>query len=209
MTTKNSQVEINSRVENLFKKLQEDPKSVFYSVGNLSNSVFKKAFKSFYEKDKVFVNLQNQLKEKNFYHKRNILFVVTPFISSKSNVNHSTLYKIGKPFELLHADIADTRFLAKSAVDPKYCLLLVDLFTSKVYVYPMKNRSLLLKKLRLFYQDIDKKRTGRMRLQTDLEFKQNQILKLNDEFNVEMFHTRLRGGKAFAAEQKIREFKKL
>ena len=48
-----------------------------------------------------------------------------------------------------------------------------------------------------------------MRLQTDLEFKQNQILKLNDESNVEMFQTRLRGGKAFAAEQKIREFKKL
>ena len=109
----------------------------------------------------------------------------------------------------MHADIADTRFLAKSTVGPKYCLLLADLFTSKVYVYPIKNRSLLLKKLRLFYQDIDKKRTGRMRLQTDLEFKQNQILKLNDEFNVEMFHTRLRGGKAFAAEQKIREFKKL
>ena len=48
-----------------------------------------------------------------------------------------------------------------------------------------------------------------MRLQTDLEFKQNQVLKLNDEFNVEMFHTRLRGRKVFAAEQKIREFKKL
>ena len=48
-----------------------------------------------------------------------------------------------------------------------------------------------------------------MRLQTDLEFKQNQILNLNDEFNVEMFHTQLRGGKALAAQQKIREFKKL
>ena len=48
-----------------------------------------------------------------------------------------------------------------------------------------------------------------MRLQTDLEFKQNQVLKLNDEFNVEMFQTRLRGRKVFAAEQKIREFKKL
>ena len=48
-----------------------------------------------------------------------------------------------------------------------------------------------------------------MRLQTDLEFKQNQVLKLNDEINVEMFHTRLRGRKLFAAEQKIREFKKL
>ena len=48
-----------------------------------------------------------------------------------------------------------------------------------------------------------------MYLQTDLEFKQNQIIKLNDELDVEMFHTRLRGGKAFAAKQKIREFKKI
>ena len=116
---------------------------------------------------------------------------------------------IGKPFELLHGDIADTRFLAKSAMDPKYCLLLVDLFTSKIYVYPVKNRSLLAKKLKVFYKDINQKRTGRMRLQTDLEFKQNQIKKLNDEFNVDMFHTKVRGGKAFAAEQKIREFKKI
>ena len=109
----------------------------------------------------------------------------------------------------MHADIADTRFLAKSDVDPKYCLLLVDLFTSKIYVYPMKNRSLLAKKLRLFYEDINRKRTGRIRLQADLEFKQSQIKKLNDKFNVDMFHTRVRGGKVFAADQKIREFKKI
>ena len=38
----------------------------------------------------------------------------------------------------------------------------------------MKERSILAKKLRLFYEDIKKKRTGKMRLQTDLEFKQNQ-----------------------------------
>ena len=68
----------------------------------------------------------------------------------------------------------------------------------------MKNRSLLAKKLKIFYEDIEPKRTGRMRLQTDLEFKQNQIKKLNDEFNVDMFHTKVRGGKAFAAEQKIK-----
>ena len=48
-----------------------------------------------------------------------------------------------------------------------------------------------------------------MRLQANLELKQNQIKKLNDEFNLDMFHTRVRGGKAFAAEQKIREFKKI
>ena len=39
----------------------------------------------------------------------------------------------------------------------------------------MKNRNLLAKKLKLFYEDIKQKRTGRMRLETDLEFKQNQI----------------------------------
>ena len=73
----------------------------------------------------------------------------------------------------------------------------------------MKNRSLLAKKLKLFYDDINRKRTGRMRLQADLKFKQNQIKKLNEEFNVDMFHTRVRGGKAFAAEQKIRVLKKI
>ena len=79
-------------------------------------------------------------------------------------MDRSTLFSISKPFELVHGDIADIRFLAKSAVDPKYCLLLVDLFTSKVYIYPMKNRSLLAKKLKLFYEDIKDKRTGVMRL---------------------------------------------
>ena len=130
------------------------------------------------------------------------------FVNKRININHSTLYSICKPFELLHADIADLRFLAKSAVDPKYCLLIVDLFTSEIYVYPMKNRSLLAKKLNLFYNDVKNKRTGKMHLQTDLQFNQNQIKKLNNDFNVEIIHTKVRGGKAFAAEQKIREFKK-
>ena len=30
-----------------------------------------------------------------------------------------------------------------------------------------------------------------MRLQTDLEFKQNEIKKLNDQYNVEMFHSKV------------------
>ena len=45
-----------------------------------------------------------------------------------------------------------------------------------------------------------------MRLQTDQEFKQQNIYDLTKTFNVDMFTTSLRGGKAFAAEQKIREF---
>ena len=48
-----------------------------------------------------------------------------------------------------------------------------------------------------------------MRLETDLEFQQSKINRLNAKYNVDMSSTRLRGGKAFVAEQKIREFKKL
>ena len=138
----NSQDEINRRINNLFNNLQKNPKSIFYLIGNVSKTVLNKASKSFYEKDKVFVNLYKQLEDKNFKPKKDVLPVATPFNDFKSNVDHSTLFSIGKPFELSHADIVDTRFLAKSAVDPKYCLLLVGLFTSKIYIYPMKNRSL-------------------------------------------------------------------
>ena len=198
----------SQRIENLFKNLQKDPRSVFYLIGTLSKSIINKAYKSAYKKDVVFVNLYKKLEDKNFYQKKEILPLVTPFFNQKSTVDNSTLYSIRKPFDLVHGNIADTRFLAKSAVDPKYCLLLVDLFTAKIYVYPMKNRSLLAKKLHLFYEDIQNKRTVKLRLQTDLEFKQNQLKKINAEFNEDIFHTKIRARKAFAAEQKIREFKK-
>ena len=62
--------------------------------------------------------------------------------------------------------------------------------------------------MELFYKEIEQKRNQKekMRLQVDLEFQQNEIKKLNQKYNVEMFSTKIRGGKAFAAEQKIREF---
>ena len=46
-----------------------------------------------------------------------------------------------------------------------------------------------------------------MRLQTDLEFQQNEIKKLNQKYNVEMFSSRVRVGKAYVAEHKIIKFK--
>ena len=48
-----------------------------------------------------------------------------------------------------------------------------------------------------------------MRLQTDLEFQHNEIKKMNHKCSVEMFSSRVRGRKAYAAKQKVREFKKL
>ena len=62
--------------------------------------------------------------------------------------------------------------------------------------------------MELFYNDIQSKRTGEMNWQTDLEFNQNKIKQVIKKFDVGMYHTKIRGGKAFAAEQKIREFKK-
>ena len=127
----------NKRIQNLFRNLQKDSKSVFYSTSNLSRALLNMAKKSTYGKDIVFVNLYNQLEDKSFYQKNNNLTLVKSFVNKRSNIDHSTLYSISKPFNLLHADIADLIFLAKSTVDPKHYLLIVDLFTSKIYVYPM------------------------------------------------------------------------
>ena len=52
-----------------------------------------------------------------------------------------------------------------------------------------------------FYNNIQSKRTGKMHLQTNLEFNQNKIKALNKKFDVEMFHTKIRGRKEFAAER--------
>ena len=41
-----------------------------------------------------------------------------------------------------------------------------------------------------------------------MEFQKNDIKELNKKHNVEMFSAKVRGGKAFAAEQKLRELKK-
>ena len=62
-----------------------------------------------------------------------------------------------------------------------------------------------------FYEEIETKRDSseQMRIQTDLEFRQKEIYNLNQKYNVLMFHAKIRGGKAFAVEQKIREFKKI
>ena len=48
---------------------------------------------------------------------------------------------------------------------------------------------------------------GKIRLQSEREFQQIAIKKLNKEFVFDMNSTNLRSGKAFAAEQKIRELK--
>ena len=136
----------------------------------------------------------------------------TPFLEQKKDIDGSSvLYTIKAPFELVHADdVANIHIFLRSAVVPSYCLLCVDLFSSKVCL-PNEKRSNLAKKRELFYEEIERKCTvmnEQMRLQTDLEFQQREI-KLNEKYNVLMINTKVRDRRVFAAEQKIREFKKL
>ena len=73
----------------------------------------------------------------------------------------------------------------------------------------MKSRKSILNKMKIFYKEVESKRKGqKTRLQTNQEFKQKKIFDMNKKYNVEMFSTAVRGGKAFAAEQILRELKK-
>ena len=72
----------------------------------------------------------------------------------------------------------------------------------------MKNRKLTALKLENFYKEVaEERKNKKARLQTNFEFKQ-KIFDLNNKYNADMFSTAVRGGKGFAAEQKIRELKK-
>ena len=201
------------QMKNLFKKLITDENSVFFSADRINKTLLNKGRKSSYEKDKVFYKLFNAVENKNTIYENNENRVpfYTPFTQQKKNIDRSTLYTVNGPLQFFHAGVAFLKFLAKSAVDPKYELLCVDLFTSKIYIYTMRKKSNLVNKLETFYKEIEPKRNKneKMRLQTDQEFQQNEIKKINLKYNVEMFSSRIRGGKAFAAEQKIRELKKI
>ena len=111
-------------------------------------------------------------------------------------------------FQLLHADVRNLEFLGKNATFPQYVLVIVDLHSSKVYVYPMRWRKQILQKMELFYKEVRSKRKNTcMKFQVNNEFQQVKTKDLNDKNNFAMFTSALRGSKALSAEQKMRELK--
>ena len=200
------------QLKNLYKKLVENGNSVLFAVDQINTRLLNRLKKSSYDKDQVFYKLFKKLENEEKDVIESQIPFYTPFVEQKKDIDRSSaLYTVNGPLQFFHADLAYLQFFAKSAVDPKYALLCVDLFTSKVYVYTLRTKNNLAKKLEEFYKKIDIKRVKneRMRLQVDLEFQQNKIKEINKKYNVEMFTTKNRGGKAYAAEQKIREFKKI
>ena len=201
------------QLKNLYRKLVNNENSVLYAIDRINARLLNKVRKSSYEKDKVFYKLFKKLENEDVIEENSKIPFYTPFVEQKKDIDRSSaLYTVNAPLQFFHADLAYLQFFAKSAVDPKYALLCVDLFTSKVYVYTMRTKNNLAKKIEEFYKEIDSKRDKddeKMRLQVDLEFQQNKIKELNKKYNVQMFTTKNRGGKAYFAEQKIREFKKI
>ena len=126
------------KVKKLFNKLQVDSKSVLFIQEQLNDKLLKKLKNSKYEKDKEFVNRidLSEDKKNDFNNNKNDVYSVpikAEYIQKSDDIDHSTLCSIHAPFDLLHADVGDLRFLSKSAAGPKYCLLLVDLcFEQKV-----------------------------------------------------------------------------
>ena len=104
--------------------------------------MLKKARKYFYAKSKFLVNIYNNLKNKNdLYDNKVVLRIYTLFVEQNENIDRSTLFSIKAPFELNHGDIADRRFLGKSAVDSKYCLLFVIFLPLKLILTQWKKKS--------------------------------------------------------------------
>ena len=197
--------ELLQKAKNIFSSLKTDPNSVLFSEEKIDTRLLKKFKKSKYAKDSLFLKLiylvDNKLEDEEKVPTR-VDYV------EKREIDRSTLYSFDGSFQLIDADVWNLEFLGKSTTTPRHVLLILDLYSSKVYVYLMRSRKQIPQKMKQIYDEIKIKRNKKpMRLQVDNEFQQVKLKDLNDKNNVEMFTTSVCGRKTFAAKQKIRERK--
>ena len=118
----------------LFKILQADVKRFLFTKENTNDKLLKKIKKLKCEKDIEFFKLFDR--NVHFLEdEKSTIPIKIIFVEKKDDIDRSTVYSFDGPFQLLHADVGNLELLGKSAADPKYCLLFVDLFISKVYVF--------------------------------------------------------------------------
>ena len=127
-----------------------------FTEETINDKVLKRQKKLKYTKDIEFLNL----------FKSNIDFVddekkcipvETTFVEKIDDIDRSTLYNFDCPFQLSHADVENLAILGNSATDPTFCLLFVDVFTSKVYVCLTKSRKSIANKMDNFYKEVKKR----------------------------------------------------
>ena len=116
----------------IFNELTTDAKSVLSLQDELNTKLLKKLKKSPYTKGKQLLKLidprENKIKKINDDKVPMRLDYV-----EKREIHRSTVYSFNFPFQLLHADVGNLEFLGKLASVPNYALLIVDLYSSKVY----------------------------------------------------------------------------
>ena len=74
---------MKKRIQNLFKTLQKDSKSVFYANAKISKNLLKKLNKSTYQKDRVFSELYQKLEDKNFDKNNEKISLKLPFLKKR------------------------------------------------------------------------------------------------------------------------------
>ena len=169
---------------------------MLFSEEKLNLKLFKKLKKSTYVNDKKLLKLINVAENtiEEFNKNDNKIPIRLDYVENRK-IDRSTLYSFNVPFQFMHADIANLDFLGKSTAIPKYASSIVDLFLTKVYVYPMQLQKQLLKYINIFYVEIKNKGNVQqnMKVQTDNEFGQVKIKYLNDKYNVTIFTRNVHG----------------
>ena len=173
------------QAKNIFEELKTDEKNVLFTEDKINDRIFKKIKISKYVKDKELVNLVNNVEDLKAINKTvsKIILLQLNYVK-KREIDRSTLHSLDRPFQLVHADVANLKFLGKSATHPKYCQLIVDVFSTKIYIYLVRSQKHLAKKLQKFDTKVSKKKiinkqqpkdesSGRSRIST----KQNQTAK--------------------------------
>ena len=144
------------KAKNAFEKLKLDPSSVAFAEEILDKKLLLKLKKSKYAADKNFFKLVNLLENDNLIFDTDSV-KRTDYVE-KIEIDHSTHYSFDGPFQLFHADVGNLEFLGKNAT---YVLVLVDLFSSKIYTFPMRSRKQIKQRLEQFYEEVESKRKGK------------------------------------------------
>ena len=132
--------------------------SVAFAEEILDKKLLLKLKKSKYAEDKNFFKLVNLLENTVIFEPDSVNR--TDYVE-KREIDDSTLNSFDAPFQLFHVDMGNLEFLGKNDTFPQYVLVLVDLFPSKVYTYPMKSRIQIRQKLKQFYRDVQSQRKGK------------------------------------------------
>ena len=144
------------KTKRLFDNLKIEPGSILFSEERIDNSLLKKLKKSKYVKDIELLKLVNLVDTKYFLD--DDIVPTRVYYFEKREIDRSTLYSFDGSFQLLHADVGNLEFFGKNPTFPQYALVIVDLYSSKVYIYLMRSRKQILQKMKLFYDEVRSKR---------------------------------------------------